>query len=110
MYRAVVLTTLLYSAESWTTYRRHERKLNRFHLNSLRKIFHIRWQDKVPDTEVLEKAKLPSIPTVLKKTQLRWAGHVSRMDDSRLPKQILFGELAEGARSCGARRSGSKII
>ena len=61
----------------------------------------IKWQERVPDTEVLERAGLPSIVTVLMQTQLRWAGHVARMEDHRLPKQLLFGELSEGKRKVG---------
>ena len=33
--------------------------------------------------------------------QLRWAGHVARMDDMRLPKVVFFGELSEGKRNRG---------
>ncbi|GFS01393.1 hypothetical protein ElyMa_006422200 [Elysia marginata] len=36
VYRAVVLTTLLYASETWTVYQRHAKKLNRFHLCYLR--------------------------------------------------------------------------
>ena len=36
------------------------------------------------------------------KTQLRWAGHVSRMEDHRLPKIVLYGELSTGHRDRGA--------
>ena len=63
------------------------------------------WQDRIPDTEGLEKAGLPSISTLLIQTQLRWAGHVARMKDDRLPKQLLFGELTEGKRkACGPKK------
>ena len=34
-----------------------------------------------------------SIHTILKKSQLRWAGQVTRMPDYRLPQKILYGEL-----------------
>ena len=95
------MTTLLYGSETWTVYSKHARKLNHFHKICLRRILGIKWQDRVPDTELLEKAGLPSIITILMQTQLRWAGHVSRMPDHRLPKQILFGELTEGKRSAG---------
>ncbi|XP_062570782.1 uncharacterized protein LOC134232822 [Saccostrea cucullata] len=55
VYRAVVLTTLLYACETWTVYSRHTRKLNHFHTVCLRKILGIKWQDRIPDTEVLNR-------------------------------------------------------
>ena len=69
--KAIVLITLLYSSETWTVYQRHANKLNRFHLNCLRKLRRVKWQDKVPDTEILEQTGISSIFTMLRKTQLR---------------------------------------
>ena len=93
VYKAVVLPTLLYACETWTEYQRHAKKLNHFHLSCLRKILKIRWQDKILDTEVLRKAKMQSVHTLLKLAQLRWTGHVTRMPDEHLPKKVLCGEL-----------------
>ena len=104
VYRAVILTVLLYGSESWTVYSRHARQLNRFHMTCLRRLLRIKWQDKVPDTEVLSRAGLSGIHTMLQKSQIRWAGHVTRMPDTRLPKQLLYGELQEGKRSRGCPR------
>ncbi len=102
VYQAIVMPTLLYGCETWTVYQRHARTLNRFHLNCLRKILRIRWQDKIPDTEVLTRSNMMSIHTMLMKHQLRWSGHLIRMEDSRIPKQIFYGELQSGKRSRGA--------
>jgi hypothetical protein len=104
VYRAVVLTTLLYGAESWVLYRRLIGQLNSFHLRCLRTLLRIVWQDYVPNTEVLERASMTGIEAILIRTQLRWAGHVSRMPDTRLPKQMLYGELKLGKRRQGAPR------
>ena len=102
VYRAIVMPTLLYGCETWTVYQRHARTLNRFHLNCLRKILRIKWQDKIPDTDVLSRSNMMSIHTLLMRYQLRWSGHVIRMEDSRIPKQLLFSELHSGKRSRGA--------
>ena len=104
VYKAVELPTLLYAHEAWAVYQRHAKKLNHFHLSCLRKILKIRWQDKIPDTEVLKKAKMQSVHTLLKLAQLRWTGHVTRMPDVRLPKKVLCGELQEGKRSQGGQK------
>ncbi|BHF76265.1 hypothetical protein SprV_0501936300 [Sparganum proliferum] len=38
MYKAVILPTLLYGAETWTVYTKQARRLNHFHLSCLRRI------------------------------------------------------------------------
>ena len=102
VYSAVVVTTLLYGSESWVTYRHHLRLLERFHQRCLRTILGIHWSDFVTNVEVLEQAEVLSIEAMLMKSQLRWAGHVSRMEDHRLPKIVLYGELSTGHRDRGA--------
>ena len=64
VYKVVVLPTLLYAYETWTVYQRHAKRLNHFHLSNLRKLLKFKWQDKIPDTEVLKKAGLHSMHTV----------------------------------------------
>ena len=104
VYRAVVLTTLLYGSETWTIYSRHAKQLNSFHMNCLRRLLRIKWQDKVADTEILERTGLSTIHTLLQRNQVRWTGHVIRMDNGRIPKQLLYGELSKGKRSVGGQK------
>ena len=73
VYRACVVTVFLYGCETWTTYRRHIKRLERFHQQFLRLNLKISWRAHVPDTEVLQ-------------------------EDTRMPKQVLFGELRQGKR------------
>nr|VZI37041.1 unnamed protein product [Spirometra erinaceieuropaei] len=103
MYKAVILPTLLYGAETWTVYTRQARRLNHFHLSCLRRILRLNWQDRIPDTEVLERTGIPSIFAILKQMQLRWSGHLVRMDDERLPKRLFYGDVASGSRRQGGQ-------
>ena len=98
VYEACVLTALLYGSETWTTYRRHVKLLDRFHQNCIRRILNIRWMSNTPDTVVLERASSTSIEMRVMRNQMRWAGHLVRMKDERIPKQLFYGELSTGKR------------
>ena len=98
VYDATVVTALLYGSETWTTYRRHIKLLERFHQQSLRRILNIKWISNTPDTIVLEKAGSSSIEKRIILDQMRWAGHIVRMEDYRLPKRLFYGELKRGKR------------
>src|SRR5579871_3515681 len=64
----------------------------------------VKWQEKIPDTSILDRAGIPSIDTILMKTQIHWAGHIVRMPDHRLPKLLLYGQIKEGKRSQGGQK------
>ncbi|KAK4328590.1 hypothetical protein Pmani_001066 [Petrolisthes manimaculis] len=70
-------------------------------VRNLRRILGIRWQDKITNTVVLKRAKIPSLHMLLSQRRLRWLGHVHRMQDGRIPKDILYGEIAAGKRPAG---------
>jgi hypothetical protein len=103
VYRAVVVTALLYAAETWTIYSRHIRKLNKFHFRCLRRILGISWKDRVSNLEVLKRADIEDVEAMIIRHQLRWTGHVLRMDTRRIPKILFYGELAHGRRTQGGQ-------
>jgi len=106
VYNACVVSTLLYGSETWTTYASQERRLNSFHMRSLRRILCITWQARVTkfNAEVVSRAGLSSLHTLLRQRRLRWLGHVSRMKDGRIPKDLLYGEKAKGDRTTGRQK------
>lgn len=101
VYKAVCLSILLYGSESWVLYRRHLNKLEAFHTSSLQRILGVKWWHKVPHTEIRNRACIDPIETILSQRQLRWLGHTIRMPANRLPRKILYSELAEGSRRAG---------
>ena len=92
---------LLYGCETWTAYRQHVKLLEQFQQHCLRSICGIEWQDMVSNLEVLHRYDTPSVESHIIKAQLRWVGHLGRMEDYRIPKAFLFGQLEEGKRSVG---------
>ena len=61
VYKACVISTLLYGSESWTMRAHQEIRLNVFHMRCLRRILGITGQDRVTNKVVLEKAGIPSL-------------------------------------------------
>ena len=91
VYRAVVVPTFMYGAET--------------HQRCLRSILGIKWQNHVSNEEVPKRASLPNLESILLQVQLRWAGHVTRMEDVGMPKAVFFSELREGKLYRGAPRN-----
>ena len=72
-------------------------------MNSLRKKLDVTWKEKVPNVEIFRRTNCVSVENLLNRNRLRWVGHVIRMSDDRLPKQMLYGELSLGTRKTGGQ-------
>ena len=110
VYCAVVLPTLLHGCEARTPYRRHIRRLDQFHMRCLRRIANIKWQDMIPNTEILQRCAQNGIEHHIKRAQLRWSGHRVRMTDDRAPKAVFYGELDAGHRTWEDKESGTRTF
>ena len=104
VYQAVCVSILLFGCEAWALYRHQMRKLEAFHASCLQKILGLRWWDRVPRVEMRRRLDVTTIESMILNRQIRWAGHVIRMPEERLPRQVLYGELVEGKRSVGGQR------
>ena len=76
--------------------------LERFYQCCLCTILNIYLSDFITNIKVLKQAGVTSTQAMLLKSQLRWAGHVSRMEDHCLPKITLYGEHSTGHHNRGA--------
>ena len=47
---------------------------------------------------MLESAECPNIEYFTLLNQLRWAAHLVNMENTRIPKQLFYGELVNGKR------------
>ena len=88
IYRACVVSTLLYGSESLTSRAREERTLNSVDMRNPRRIQNTTWQDKVLNNTVLERAGCTSMFTLLKQRRMRWLGQVLRVDDGRIKRPL----------------------
>ena len=104
IYKAAVLTILLYGGEVWNTTQGHMKRLSVFHLRCLRRILRIRWYHRVSNEKVLEQAGITDIDVSVSAMRLRWYGHVVRMPEERLPNYLLNWTPSHGKRSRGRPR------
>ena len=93
-----VLGVLLYAVETWPIKQRELHSLEVFHHRCLRTILGISRAQQIAqhisNEEVRGRVGMPvSLGDIISNRRFRWLGHLGRMCDSRLPKQILFGWL-----------------
>ena len=88
IYNAVVITTLLYGAETWAITKQQEQRIDAFDSRCLRSILNIRWWHHTRNTTVRERAQQPYASLIMKKSKMRWFGHVQRMSPERLPLRL----------------------
>ena len=97
VYRAIVLSALLYGVESWVVYKVTAHKLSAFMMRHLRQILNIKWWQFVAKEKILTTTSLPGMYDILISRRLRWTGHVNRLDNTRL----LYSQLTDGTRGIG---------
>ena len=101
VYNQCLMPLLMYGSETWTLNYQQVRQLRTVQQRHLRRILKIKWDHYISNEEALARACVEDIEILLVRSRLRWLGHVSRMEDDRPVKSLLYGELTEGTRPVG---------
>ena len=104
MLRAEVLETMLYGCITWSPracyYDTQRRAHHRFLTRCIGWRKHNRADHPISYLNTLLKTGSESIEAILRRRRILFAGFVVRMEDTRLPKCVMFGEVVGGA-GCG---------
>ena len=95
IYVVIVLSILLYGSETWACREDLLRKLETFHNSCVRQMCHVskyaqRFQ-KIKTKTLNKRVGLTPVREMITARQLRWAGHVARMENDRGPRMLLTG-------------------
>ena len=101
---SVILPTLLYGLESTVLLESHVRRLESFMIRCLRIILGISVREQKRHTTIRKMAKQQRISSILVQRRLRFLGHLSRMSNDRLPKQLLVSAPVGGKRTAGGQK------
>jgi len=93
LYKVIILSSLLYSADVWVITATLTKRLNGAHHRWQSSILGISWKDRVTNEEIRVRTGQSSMDDILRERRLRWLGHVTRMDHQCIPRQALHWEV-----------------
>ena len=96
IFNSVIAATLLYGLESVVLLEPHIHCLQSFIMRCLRIILRVFIWDKKRNTSIHKRAQQQQVSSKVSQRQLRLLGHIVRMDDHQLPKQLLVLHLMVG--------------
>ena len=108
MLRAGVLETMLYGCVTWSPRACPYDTLRQAHHRFLTRCIgwrkHNRADHPIFYLDTLIKTGCESIAATLRRRRILFAGFVARMEDKRLPKCVIFGEMLGARAMWGARK------
>ena len=97
IYRMLVRPVVTYGSESWTLTMEEERALAVFERKILQKIYGPAKENELwrirRNNELEAIIKGENIVGFIKWQRIQWLGHIERMQDTAIPKKMLYGKL-----------------
>ena len=90
IYHAIVKSTITYAAETWCLKAKTVAKLNSTEMDFWRRSARISRKHKIKNNIIKQEMNVTrSLLDDIKTKQLQWYGHVQRMEEARLPKEVM---------------------
>ncbi|XP_044760299.1 uncharacterized protein LOC123317755 [Coccinella septempunctata] len=96
IYETLVKSSLLYGSENWRLTEKYKRKLEAVEMDAMRRSLRISRRERIRNETVKEMMGIEgTLMDDIEKRQLIWYGHIQRMSETRLPKQVMNWQPAE---------------
>ena len=95
IFKTVFVPNLTYGHESWVMTERMRSQVQASEMRYLRRIKGVTLFNKVRSSEIRKSLNIEPLLLRIERSQLRWFGHVSRMPQERLPKQVLLANQSK---------------
>ena len=104
VFKTIFVPILTYGHESWVMTEKVRSQVQASEMRFLRRIEGVTLLDKVRSSEIRKSLNVDPLLLRIERSQLRWYGHVSRMSQERIPKQVLLARMV-GRRPIGRPRT-----
>jgi len=92
-FESIVLGILLHGSESWVLTMKLKARLDSFYNRCIRRMCGLNrwmtWNFKISQRNLEKRIGVRPLQETIRTHQLRWAGHVMRMDELRLPRKFI---------------------
>ena len=100
IYTSILRPILLYGHEAWSLTKRTKSKIQACEMKVLRIIKGVTRRDRIRNEIIRQQLGVESILKVIEKSQLRWFGHMKRMEMNRYPRHY-YESRPQGRRRVG---------
>lgn len=89
VYKSVYLPTLIYGSESWVMLDKQTSRITAAEMRFLRRAVGKTRRDRIRNEQIRELFEVTELRKTIETRQLKWFGHVCRMEDEREPRKVL---------------------
>nr|XP_014272741.1 uncharacterized protein LOC106678629 [Halyomorpha halys] len=103
IFNAIYHPNILYGSESWVLLNRLRNRITASEMKYFRKVASRTRREHFRNTRIREEIGVKPLIGILEKRQLKWFGHIYRMDEDRVPRKFFKAKLT-GKRPRGRPR------